>query len=112
LPQDQRCGGIFESDSIRRKEAVVAILKLDEFFGEGCLTAQTRRLSTVAAARRAAVLVGCRSHAPIKLTHWGLDELLLRFRHLPTVELQSLYGYPPSAEAKKESEARRKLKHA
>ena len=28
------------------KEAVIAILGPDEFFGEGCLTGQTRRLST------------------------------------------------------------------
>lgn len=52
------------------------------------------------------------AHAPIKLTHWGLDELLARFRRLAAAELQSLYGYPPVAEPKKESEARRKLKHA
>src|ERR1043166_4294924 len=51
-------------------------------------------------------------HNPIKLTHWGLDELLIRFRRLPTVELQSLYGYPPSAELKEESGARLKLKGA
>src|SRR5581483_793731 len=31
------------------KEAVVAILETDEFFGEGCLAGQTQRISTVAA---------------------------------------------------------------
>jgi len=31
------------------KEAVIAILGPDEFFGEGCLTGQTRRLSTASA---------------------------------------------------------------
>jgi CRP/FNR family transcriptional regulator, cyclic AMP receptor protein len=30
------------------KEAVVSILEADEFFGEGCLAGQTRRISTVA----------------------------------------------------------------
>ena len=30
------------------KEAVVAILEADEFFGEGCLAGQTQRISTVA----------------------------------------------------------------
>jgi tetratricopeptide (TPR) repeat protein len=53
-----------------------------------------------------------RLHSPIKLTHWGFDELLLRFRLLPPEALYSLYGYTPTAEPKKESDARRKLKHA
>ena len=31
------------------KEAVVAILGTNEFFGEGCLAGQTRRMASVAA---------------------------------------------------------------
>src|SRR5436853_6570855 len=34
--------------SVQGKEAVVAILGPDDFFGEGCLTAQPRRIATVA----------------------------------------------------------------
>jgi CRP/FNR family transcriptional regulator, cyclic AMP receptor protein len=37
------------------KEAVVAILGADEFFGEGCLAGQTRRIATVAAMTDAVV---------------------------------------------------------
>jgi len=52
-------------------------------------------------------------NAPLKLVHWGYEELLLRFRRLPMEALRSLYGYPPpSADNKKQSEARRKLKLA
>lgn len=37
------------------KEAVVAILKSGEFVGEGCLTAQTKRMATATAITRCAV---------------------------------------------------------
>src|SRR5436305_6244350 len=37
------------------KEAVVAILGADEFFGEGCLAGQTKRIATVAAMTDAVV---------------------------------------------------------
>jgi tetratricopeptide (TPR) repeat protein len=41
-------------------------------------------------------------HAPIKVTHWGFEELLLRFRLLSLEALTSLYGsLPPGAETKK-----------
>ncbi len=52
-------------------------------------------------------------HPPLKLTHWGFDELLRRFQRLSPEAMSSLYGFPPSsAEAKKPSEVRRKLKLA
>jgi CRP-like cAMP-binding protein len=38
------------------KEAVIAILGKDEFFGEGCLNAQSRRLATARAMTESAVL--------------------------------------------------------
>jgi len=38
------------------KEAVVAILGVDEFFGEGCLAGQTRRIGTVAAMTDAVIM--------------------------------------------------------
>jgi len=38
------------------KEAVVAILGADEFFGEGCLAGQTKRIATVAAMTDAVVM--------------------------------------------------------
>ena len=41
------------------------------------------------------------SHAPIRVTHWGFDELLLRFRLLSEESMRSLYGSPPSDGAKK-----------
>jgi tetratricopeptide (TPR) repeat protein len=54
-----------------------------------------------------------RLHHPLKITHWGYEELLLRFRRLQPDALQSLYGHPPpSTDKKTESDARRKLKLA
>jgi tetratricopeptide (TPR) repeat protein len=54
-----------------------------------------------------------RLHTPIRVLHWGYDELLLRFRLLSPEALQSLYGYvPPSVETKKPNEIRSKLKLA
>ena len=54
-----------------------------------------------------------RNHAPIKVTHWGFDELVLRFRLLSAEALCSLYGSPPpGGETKEPSEARRKAKLA
>ncbi|MCI0350993.1 MAG: hypothetical protein L0Z53_16325, partial [Acidobacteriales bacterium] len=54
-----------------------------------------------------------RDHPPIKLTHWGFDELLRRFQLLPPEAMLSLYGSPPpAAETKKPSEVRRRLKLA
>ena len=38
------------------KEAVVAILEADEFFGEGCLAGQTQRISTVAALSESVIM--------------------------------------------------------
>ena len=38
------------------KEAVVAMLSAKDFFGEGCLTAQTRRISTAAAMGSATII--------------------------------------------------------
>jgi len=38
------------------KEAVIAILGSDDFFGEGCLAAQPRRMATVAAMTDAAIM--------------------------------------------------------
>jgi hypothetical protein len=35
-----------------------------------------------------------RDHAPIKVTHWGFDELLRRFQRLPPEAMLSLYGSP------------------
>lgn len=37
------------------------------------------------------------AHTPIRITHWGFDELLLRFQRLSADALRSLYGSPPSA---------------
>ncbi|HEY6392145.1 MAG TPA: glycosyltransferase family 2 protein [Bryobacteraceae bacterium] len=34
-------------------------------------------------------------HPAVKVTHWGFDELLLRFRQLPPEALRSLYGLAP-----------------
>src|SRR5580765_4555508 len=42
--------------SKRGKEAVVALLEADSFFGEGCLTGQARRLATAAALTEGQVL--------------------------------------------------------
>jgi len=54
-----------------------------------------------------------RNHAPIKITQWGFDELLLRFRLLSYEALRSLYGSVPSdAETKKSSEAHSKAELA
>lgn len=50
---------------------------------------------------------------PLKVMHWGYEELLLRFQLLSPEALCSLYGSPPpNEETKKESEARRKTKLA
>ena len=50
------------------KEAVVAILGANEFFGEGCLAGQTQRLST-AAAMDASVIVGLDKAAIVRVLH-------------------------------------------
>ena len=50
------------------KEAVVAILGANEFFGEGCLAGQARRLST-AAAMDASVIVGLEKAAIVRMLH-------------------------------------------
>jgi CRP-like cAMP-binding protein len=50
------------------KEAVVAILGANEFFGEGCLAGQTQRLST-AAAMDASVIVGLEKAAIMRVIH-------------------------------------------
>ncbi|MGZ5842408.1 MAG: Crp/Fnr family transcriptional regulator [Xanthobacteraceae bacterium] len=50
------------------KEAVVAILGPNEFFGEGCLAGQTQRLST-AAAMEASVIVGLEKSAIMRVIH-------------------------------------------
>ncbi|HEX3553588.1 MAG TPA: hypothetical protein VIA62_10205 [Thermoanaerobaculia bacterium] len=36
------------------------------------------------------------AHTPIVITHWGFDELILRFQRLSVEALRSLYGSPPS----------------
>src|ERR1700736_6431702 len=50
------------------KEAVVAILGANEFFGEGCLAGQTQGLST-AAAMDASVIVGLERAAIMRVIH-------------------------------------------
>jgi CRP/FNR family transcriptional regulator, cyclic AMP receptor protein len=50
------------------KEAVVAILGPNEFFGEGCLAGQAQRLST-AATMDACVIVGLEKTAIVRLLH-------------------------------------------
>jgi CRP/FNR family transcriptional regulator, cyclic AMP receptor protein len=50
------------------KEAVVAILGANEFFGEGCLAGQALRLST-AAAMDASVIVGLEKAAIVRVLH-------------------------------------------
>jgi CRP-like cAMP-binding protein len=50
------------------KEAVVAILGANEFFGEGCLAGQMQRLST-AAAMDASVIVGLEKAAIMRVIH-------------------------------------------
>jgi CRP-like cAMP-binding protein len=50
------------------KEAVVAILGPNEFFGEGCLAGQTQRLST-AATMDASVIVGLEKSAIMRVIH-------------------------------------------
>jgi CRP-like cAMP-binding protein len=50
------------------KEAVVAILGANEFFGEGCLAGQVQRLST-AAAMDASVIVGLEKAAIMRVIH-------------------------------------------
>ena len=40
-------------------------------------------------------------HAPLKLTHWSLEELLLRFRRIPLDALQSWFGFAPTDAAKR-----------
>jgi CRP/FNR family cyclic AMP-dependent transcriptional regulator len=50
------------------KEAVVAILGANEFFGEGCLAGQSQRLST-AATMDASVIVGLDKAAIVRLLH-------------------------------------------
>jgi CRP/FNR family transcriptional regulator, cyclic AMP receptor protein len=50
------------------KEAVVAILGADEFFGEGCLAGQTRRMSS-AAAMTESVIVRLEKAAIVRVIH-------------------------------------------
>ncbi|SRR6266568_6097214 len=50
------------------KEAVVAILGANDFFGEGCLAGQTQRLST-AATMDASVIVGLEKAAIVRVLH-------------------------------------------
>jgi CRP/FNR family cyclic AMP-dependent transcriptional regulator len=50
------------------KEAVVAILGANEFFGEGCLAGQSQRLST-AATMDASVIVGLEKAAIVRVLH-------------------------------------------
>jgi CRP-like cAMP-binding protein len=50
------------------KEAVVAILGANEFFGEGCLAGQSLRLST-AATMDASVIVGLEKSAIVRVLH-------------------------------------------
>ncbi len=50
------------------KEAVVAILGADEFFGEGCLTAQAQRMATVAAMMDS-VIVRLEKAAIVRVLH-------------------------------------------
>jgi CRP/FNR family transcriptional regulator, cyclic AMP receptor protein len=50
------------------KEAVIAILGTDEFFGEGCLAGQTRRIATVTTMTEA-VIVRLEKSAIIKVIH-------------------------------------------
>jgi CRP-like cAMP-binding protein len=50
------------------KEAVVAILGANEFFGEGCLAGQSQRLST-AATMDASVIVGLDKTAIVRVLH-------------------------------------------
>jgi CRP/FNR family transcriptional regulator, cyclic AMP receptor protein len=50
------------------KEAVVAILEGDEFFGEGCLAGQTQRISTVSALSES-VIVQLEKGAIVRVIH-------------------------------------------
>ena len=50
------------------KEAIVALLGADEFFGEGCLAGQPLRLSTATAAEGTTVL-RLRKKAMVRLLH-------------------------------------------
>ena len=50
------------------KEAVVAILESDEFFGEGCLAGQAQRISTVAALSES-VIVQLEKAAIVRVIH-------------------------------------------
>lgn len=53
------------------------------------------------------------SYAPIKVTQWGFEELLLHFRRLPADALTSLYGsLPPGVATEKRSEVKSKTKLA
>jgi CRP/FNR family transcriptional regulator, cyclic AMP receptor protein len=54
--------------SAQGKEAVVAILGTNDFFGEGCLGGQAQRLST-AAAMDASVIVGLEKSAIVRVLH-------------------------------------------
>jgi CRP-like cAMP-binding protein len=54
--------------STQGKEAVVAILDADDFFGEGCLAGQQRRISTVAAMTDS-VVVRLQKSAIIEVIH-------------------------------------------
>lgn len=42
-----------------------------------------------------------RQHSPIKVTHWSLEELRQRLRHIPLDGLQSLFGFAPTDAAKR-----------
>lgn len=54
-----------------------------------------------------------RGHPPIRVSQWGLDELLLRFRRLSLDSLRSLYGQAPEGAAPSgEDEAKLKKKQA
>ena len=54
--------------SAQGKEAVVAILGTNDFFGEGCLGGQAQRLAT-AAAMDASVIVGLEKSAIVRVLH-------------------------------------------
>ncbi len=53
--------------SAQGKEAVVAILGVDDFFGEGCIAGQARRMATVKP------MADCDRHAARKDDHAGFD---------------------------------------
>ena len=62
------------------KEAIVAMLSPGDFFGEGCLAGQTRRMSTATAM------------APTTVSWWSRSRTMMQMLHEAAGAVRSLHG--------------------